>query len=342
MSSQSFAARHASGGDTEAVHTWRRRGWQPRNGTGGAAPNEAAGPRRPSWQPRGGREWAPRHLRWEQAQQPQQRQARSRGAEGADPQTREALAQMSTPATSGVPSLRLQDIGTLRPLAPAGNVFDDTEEDIVEDACVGAFVSYGGVAPRSVGQAPHCAPACDGPPPHPPPPPDAVPPPRWAVPVGAEGQEGSSSGSGSGIAGSYHTSAAAPSTLTSTAQEEWRTTIMLQRIPNTYTELDVRRTLGELGFAGLYDAVYVPMKNGETGRNVTYAFVNFLRPADAVSCIRTCTGRPFGSDASSADAGRVCIAEYSNRQGAAYTSSRASARAQRSKKTKEERRRNRG
>jgi len=96
------------------------------------------------------------------------------------------------------------------------------------------------------------------------------------------------------------------------------TTIMLQRIPDTMTENDVRRTLDELGFQGRYDAVYVPMKMAPRNRNLSYAFVNFLDAHDVVACFERCAGKPFGN----ADSTRLCRINYAYIQGAEYTRSR--------------------
>mmetsp|Transcript_47534 Transcript_47534/g.133813 ORF Transcript_47534/g.133813 Transcript_47534/m.133813 type:complete len:239 (+) Transcript_47534:126-842(+) len=93
-----------------------------------------------------------------------------------------------------------------------------------------------------------------------------------------------------------------------------RTTVMLQRIPESFGEEAVRRTLDGLGYHGRYDAVYVPMKHSARSRSMRYAFVNFLIPEDAAECIRCCVGRPFG-EAAPGEAELMCNADYANMQG---------------------------
>lgn len=100
---------------------------------------------------------------------------------------------------------------------------------------------------------------------------------------------------------------------------EWRTTVMLQRIPPTLNSDSVRRVLDDLGFEGRYDAVHVdvPMNRRST-LNMRYAFVNFCTPEDAAICISTCMGRPFGSQESDGDSSFICNADYAHRQVTTY------------------------
>jgi len=108
-----------------------------------------------------------------------------------------------------------------------------------------------------------------------------------------------------------------------------RTTVILQKIPETLDGEGMKRALDALGFSSRYDAVYVPMKDPPNGRNLGYGFVNFVGPSDAAACIRTCTGKPFGD----ASPRRVCVAAYAKNQGA-MTSARAEARARKERKAK--------
>lgn len=92
---------------------------------------------------------------------------------------------------------------------------------------------------------------------------------------------------------------------------EWRTKVMLQRIPPTLDSNSVRAYLDKMGYQGRYDTIHVPMNRGSK-LSMRYAFVNFHRPEDAAHCIRSCTGRPFGD---SADDSFVCNADYARSQG---------------------------
>jgi len=269
----------------------------------------------------------------------------------------------------------------LRPLAPAGKVFDDAEDDIVDDACLGVFLnmevtraiaalvcaasdnSASGVAPNALGgqvqEAAAAAPAAE-----------LLPVPMWAHHVdwrdrgdgraagecrelrGAGGggssrsassssrggtdacrpvePSGSSVGDGGGTrTGRHRASSSAPAAGSAASSEPGstcgglgRTTVILSRISDVLDNKGVKRALDGMGFAGRFDAVHVPMKSPRNGHNLGYAFVNFVRPEDAVECIRRCGGRPFGG------ADTPCVAEYSHRQGAMFTSSRAQASSQ--------------
>ncbi|CAJ1404500.1 unnamed protein product [Effrenium voratum] len=62
------------------------------------------------------------------------------------------------------------------------------------------------------------------------------------------------------------------------------TTMMIRNIPNRYTQREFVRELDDLGFAGTYDFLYLPIDKG-TLCNVGYAFVNFLEPKDGERCM---------------------------------------------------------
>lgn len=94
---------------------------------------------------------------------------------------------------------------------------------------------------------------------------------------------------------------------------ESRTTVMLQHISYHISEQELRHELDTLGFTGKYDAIAMP-RNQQRGRNLGYAFVNFVEPYAAAACIEVCGGRPFAD----ARCGRTCSAEYSKNQGAGF------------------------
>lgn len=164
-------------------------------------------------------------------------------------------------------------------LAPAGQVFEETADDIAEDAQISS-------APRPL--------------------------------VSASPDTTAGSSSRTSAAGSR------------SSPEDARTTVILQRIPDTLDADTVRTVLGAMDLADAVDALAVPMRSTRPRRNASYAFVNFTTPEDAERCIRQCTGRPFGN----ADPTRVCVAEYAHTQGAAHVLSRAEGRAQRSSRGK--------
>jgi RNA recognition motif-containing protein len=63
------------------------------------------------------------------------------------------------------------------------------------------------------------------------------------------------------------------------------TTLMIRNIPNRYSQRELIMELEDLGFAGAFDFLYVPLDKG-TMLNVGYAFVNFVEPSWAEQCIR--------------------------------------------------------
>lgn len=70
------------------------------------------------------------------------------------------------------------------------------------------------------------------------------------------------------------------------------TTLMIRNVPNRYTRDTLMRELDELGFAGAYDFVYLPV-DSVTRCNVGYAFVNFEDPGEAARCQDTLQGYQF-------------------------------------------------
>jgi len=64
------------------------------------------------------------------------------------------------------------------------------------------------------------------------------------------------------------------------------TTMMIRNIPGRYSQDDLMLDLKELGFAGTYDFLYMPMDKG-TSANVGYGFVNFVHPCWAEKCLQS-------------------------------------------------------
>lgn len=70
------------------------------------------------------------------------------------------------------------------------------------------------------------------------------------------------------------------------------TTLMLRNVPNCYTQQDLHEELGELGFSGAYNFLYMPFDKSSKA-SVGYAFVNFLSPSWAACCITVLQGYSF-------------------------------------------------
>jgi hypothetical protein len=70
------------------------------------------------------------------------------------------------------------------------------------------------------------------------------------------------------------------------------TTMMIRNIPGRYSQNDLMGDLKDLGFAGTYDFLYMPMDKG-TAANVGYAFVNFVNASWAEKCMRSLTSYRF-------------------------------------------------
>merc|ERR1719183_476759 len=67
---------------------------------------------------------------------------------------------------------------------------------------------------------------------------------------------------------------------------------MIHNIPNMYTGDMFVEELDMMGFAGKYNFVHMPVDRG-TGRNVAYAFVNFVTPEVATDASQQLSGYQF-------------------------------------------------
>jgi len=70
-----------------------------------------------------------------------------------------------------------------------------------------------------------------------------------------------------------------------TQRESPPTTLMIRNIPNRYTQRELILELDDLGFAGTFDFLYIPLDKG-TMMNVGYAFVNFVGHEWAEKCMQ--------------------------------------------------------
>jgi hypothetical protein len=69
------------------------------------------------------------------------------------------------------------------------------------------------------------------------------------------------------------------------SKHEEPTTMMIRNIPGRYTQNDLMLDLKDLGLAGTYDFLYMPVDKA-TSANVGYSFVNFVDPAWATMCLK--------------------------------------------------------
>jgi len=75
-------------------------------------------------------------------------------------------------------------------------------------------------------------------------------------------------------------------------KDEPPTTMMIRNVPGRYSHNDLMMDLQDLGFAGTYDFLYIPMDKG-TGANVGYAFINFVDHNCARMCMESFEGYRF-------------------------------------------------
>jgi hypothetical protein len=67
-------------------------------------------------------------------------------------------------------------------------------------------------------------------------------------------------------------------------KDEPPTTLMIRNVPSRFSQQDLVMELQDLGFAGRFDFLYIPMDKN-TLANVGYAFVNFVEPMWAKKCM---------------------------------------------------------
>lgn len=92
-----------------------------------------------------------------------------------------------------------------------------------------------------------------------------------------------------------------------------RTTVSLRHLPLDVDEKAVCDVLDQLGFQGLYDAVYVPFRFEEHS-TPGEVLVNFVRSIHAEACIQMCHGRAICSRRPS----QMCQASFAWCQGADF------------------------
>jgi RNA recognition motif-containing protein len=75
------------------------------------------------------------------------------------------------------------------------------------------------------------------------------------------------------------------------------TTLMMRHIPCTFSKAQLENIIEEGGFAGLYDWLYVPSSKHRhckrSNANLGYAFINFVKPADAEAFLFSMNGSAF-------------------------------------------------
>jgi len=89
--------------------------------------------------------------------------------------------------------------------------------------------------------------------------------------------------------------------------EDPPTTLMIRNIPSRYTQNDLMVDLKEKGLGGVYDFLYMPMDKG-TSTNVGYAFVNFIHPSYAQTCMQLFQGHRFKRPRSAGKIASVSVA----------------------------------
>lgn len=91
------------------------------------------------------------------------------------------------------------------------------------------------------------------------------------------------------------------------AADEPPTTLMIRNIPSRYTQNDLMVDMKDKGLGGVYDFLYMPMDKG-TSTNVGYAFVNFIHPSYAQTCMQLFQGHRFKRPRSGGKIASVSVA----------------------------------
>lgn len=77
--------------------------------------------------------------------------------------------------------------------------------------------------------------------------------------------------------------------LDDSADQEWRTTVMLRNMPNNYTRDMLLELVDSMGFSSCYDFAYLPV-DFKSQAGLGYAFINFISSAEAQRCFETFEG----------------------------------------------------
>jgi len=92
------------------------------------------------------------------------------------------------------------------------------------------------------------------------------------------------------------------------SKDQAPTTMMIRNMPGRYSQNDLMADLHELGFAGTYDFLYIPIDK-RTAANVGYAFVNFVANVWAERCAELFENYRFSNQKRSSNKlGRVSVA----------------------------------
>jgi len=78
-----------------------------------------------------------------------------------------------------------------------------------------------------------------------------------------------------------HSTAASSTLVDETPQQEWRTTVMLRDVPESYTRADLLKVLDREGFFGRFDFAYLPI-DFKSHNNLGYALINMVTTTEAL------------------------------------------------------------
>jgi len=89
------------------------------------------------------------------------------------------------------------------------------------------------------------------------------------------------------------------------------TTMMICNIPCRFGQEDIVEAIKSVGFAGRYDFVYLPNRNGKRDGNIGYAFVNFKNCSEADAFAAAFQGYQFPGTQSN----KKCTVKHAHQQG---------------------------